>query len=101
MSKKHKKTRSPIIESPDKNQTIKSNKKPKIVISTHKVDKVQLLDSSSKLMMPQIEVDVPDIGREVIIEPSDLSIRNRFIMSQKNNRYSSFHPFPTLYTLKG
>lgn len=49
---KNKKTRSPIIESPDENQTIKLNKKLKMVIPTHEADKIQLLDSLSKLGAP-------------------------------------------------
>lgn len=40
MSKKHKKTKSPIMESADEYQTIKLNKKPKMVIPIHQSDKV-------------------------------------------------------------
>lgn len=67
------------MESADEYQTIKLNKKPKMVIPIHESDKVQLLDTTQNLgFTSQIEINVPDIGREIVTEPSDLSVRDRF-----------------------
>lgn len=44
---------------------------------------------------------IPEIGKEIVTEATELSARDQFILSQKSNRYSSFHLLPYSIYIEG